>query len=120
MRKRRFTFLACVGGAIVLMTALARGGAGAAAKSAAAGHAKVVIENFRFAPRELTVSPGTVVTWTNTDDAPHTVTSREDPPAFGSRALDTDDRFSFTFTKPGTYRYFCKVHPHMTAIVTVK
>jgi plastocyanin len=80
----------------------------------------VEIDNFVFKPRELTVTAGTKVTWVNKDDVPHTATSSDNTPAFDSKALDTDDKYSFTFTKPGTYRYFCKVHPHMTAVVIVK
>jgi plastocyanin len=81
---------------------------------------KVSIDNFKFSPAELTVPVGTTVTWVNHDDVPHTATSRNDPPAFDSKALDTDESFSFTFTKPGTYGYYCKVHTHMTARIIVK
>jgi plastocyanin len=82
--------------------------------------AKVVIDNFAFSPREITVAPGTRVTWINHDDVPHTATSSVRPRAFDSGALDTDDSFSFVFTAPGTYDYFCAVHPHMTGKVIVK
>ena len=82
--------------------------------------ASVRIENFAFQPKELDVAVGTTVTWQNADDVPHTATSRDDPQLFDSGALDTDDKFSFTFTKPGKYTYYCKVHPHMTGVVTVK
>jgi plastocyanin len=75
------------------------------------------IENFTFAPAELTVAPGTSVIWTNHDDIPHTVTSTEG--AFKSHALDTDDSFSFTFAKAGSYRYFCSLHPHMVGTIRV-
>jgi len=80
----------------------------------------VKIDNFTFQPKELEVAVGTTVTWQNADDVPHTATSRDDPQLFDSGALDTDDKFSFTFTKPGKYTYYCKVHPHMTGVVTVK
>lgn len=82
--------------------------------------ATVKIENFSFEPRELTVSAGTTVTWVNEDDVPHTATAEGDSPAFDSHALDTDDRFSFTFTKPGNYPYYCKVHPHMKGTINVE
>jgi plastocyanin len=82
--------------------------------------ATVTIENFTFEPRELTISVGATVTWKNADDIPHTATSKDDPQTFDSGPLDTDDSFSFTFTKPGTYAYYCKVHPHMTGVITVK
>jgi plastocyanin len=82
--------------------------------------AGVKIDNFHFEPKELTVGVGTKVTWSNGDDVPHTATSTDDPQTFDSGAMDTDDGFSFTFTKPGKYTYFCKVHPHMTGVVIVK
>jgi plastocyanin len=82
------------------------------------GPAAVKIDNFSFGPQTLTVAPGTTVTWTNNDDVPHTVVS--DDKVFKSKALDTDDKFSYTFDKPGTYNYFCSVHPKMTAKVVVK
>ena len=80
----------------------------------------VNIDNFAFGPATITVAAGTKVTWTNRDDEPHTVTSADDPKLFRSAALDTNDSFSFTFDKPGTYRYFCSIHPQMTAMVVVK
>jgi plastocyanin len=81
---------------------------------------EVVIDNFAYAPRTLTVAAGTRVTWVNRDDVPHTVTSTAKPRSFDSGALDTDATFAFVFTTPGTYEYFCTVHPHMTARVIVK
>ena len=80
---------------------------------------EVKIDNFSFAPQNLTVPAGSTVTWTNRDDIPHTVVSTEDPKAFKSKALDTDEKFSFTFSKPGTYPYFCSIHPKMTGKVIV-
>ena len=84
-----------------------------------AAQAEVKIDNFSFSPAELTVAAGTTVKWTNRDDIPHTVVS-DDKSTFKSKALDTDDTFSFTFTKPGTYGYFCSIHPKMTAKVVVQ
>jgi plastocyanin len=81
---------------------------------------EVKIDNFSFGPAVLTVPVGSTVTWTNRDDIPHTVVSSDDPRVFKSKALDTDDRFSFTFTKAGTYSYFCSVHPKMTGRVVVQ
>ena len=83
----------------------------------AAATVTVAIENFAFAPAELTVAPGTTVVWTNHDDIPHTVTGTKG--AFKSHALDTDDSFSFTFEKAGSYRYFCSLHPKMVGMVKV-
>jgi plastocyanin len=81
---------------------------------------EVKIDNFSFGPMTLTVPAGTTVTWINRDDIPHTVVSTDDPKAFKSKVLDTDEKFSFTFTKSGTYAYFCSVHPKMTAKVIVQ
>jgi plastocyanin len=78
----------------------------------------VKIANFTFGPNALTVKTGTTVTWTNEDDIPHTVTSTT--LAFKSAALDTGEKFSFTFTTPGAYKYFCSLHPHMTGIIVVQ
>ena len=78
------------------------------------------IDNFSFGPTTLTVPVGTTVTWTNRDDIPHTVVSTDDPKVFKSKVLDTDEKFSFTFTKAGTYPYFCSVHPKMTGTVIVQ
>jgi amicyanin len=80
--------------------------------------AEVKIDNFSFAPAELTVEAGTTVTWTNRDDIPHTVVSTDK--VFKSKVLDTDEKFSFTFAKAGTYPYFCSIHPKMTGKVVVK
>jgi plastocyanin len=78
----------------------------------------ITIDNFSFTPKEITVSKGTTITWVNHDDVPHTVVSPDKK--FKSRALDTDEKFSFTFTDSGTYGYFCSVHPVMTGKVIVK
>jgi plastocyanin len=80
---------------------------------------EVKIDNFSFGPMTMTVAAGTTVTWTNNDDVPHTVVS-DDKTTFKSRALDTGEKFSYTFTKPGTYSYFCSVHPKMTAEIVVQ
>ena len=80
---------------------------------------EIKIDNFSFAPQTITIPAGTQVTWTNQDDIPHTVVS-DDKTTFKSRALDTDEKFSFTFTKPGTYEYFCSIHPKMTAKIVVQ
>lgn len=80
----------------------------------------VTISDFSFAPQSVTVAAGTVVTWVNHDDEPHTVVSADSPTLFKSGALDTNDTFTYTFDKPGTYQYFCSIHPHMTGTVVVK
>ena len=81
---------------------------------------QVVIDNFAFGPRALTVAAGTRVTFVNRDDVPHTATSTATPRAFSSGTLDTDGRFSHVFTTPGTYEYFCALHPRMTGTIIVK
>jgi plastocyanin len=83
-----------------------------------AANYEVKIDNFSFGPAALTISTGTTVTWTNRDDIPHTVVSPDK--VFKSKVLDTDDKFSFTFDKPGEYSYFCSVHPKMTGKVVVQ
>jgi plastocyanin len=80
--------------------------------------AAVQIGNFTFKAQVVTVKPGTTVTWTNGDDIPHTVVSKDG--IFKSKVLDTGDRFSFTFAKAGQFGYFCSLHPHMTGTVIVK
>ena len=90
----------------------------AAAQQASTQSAEVKIDNFSFGPTAITVPAGTTVTWTNRDDIPHTVVS--DDKVFKSKVLDTDEKFSFTFSKPGTYPYFCSIHPKMTGKVVVQ
>jgi amicyanin len=83
-----------------------------------AADASVKIDNFTFDPPQLTIPAGTTVTWVNEDDIPHALATTNK--AFKSQALDTDDKFSFTFTAPGTYEYFCSLHPHMKATIVVE
>lgn len=82
-----------------------------------ASSVEVKIDNFTFAPQSVSVPLNTTVTWTNHDDIPHNLVS--DSGLFKSKVLDTDDRFSFTFSKPGTYQYFCGLHPKMVGKITV-
>jgi len=79
---------------------------------------QVQIDQFIFAPQRITVKTGTTVTWINDDDVPHTVVSNNK--LFKSKTLDTKDSFSFTFVTPGTYDYFCSLHPHTTGTVVVE
>ena len=89
----------------------------AAGEAAAPG--AITIDNFTFNPQSLTVKVGTTITWTNKDDIPHGIASTNN--AFKkSKALDTDDSFSFTFAAPGTFQYFCYLHPHMTGTIVVE
>lgn len=80
---------------------------------------KITIDNFTFTPPEITVPVGAVVTWVNHDDIPHSVVA-SDKKTFRSKALDTDNSYSFTFTSAGEFNYFCGLHPHMTGKVIVK
>jgi len=91
---------------------------GNSANSAEPASAEVKVDNFSFGPATLTVAVGTTVTWTNRDDIPHTIVSTDK--VFKSKVLDTDEKFSFTFSKAGTYPYFCSIHPKMTGSVVVQ
>lgn len=90
------------------------------AATPAAGPNQVIINNFAFGPASLTVQRGTTVTWINKDSDAHTVTAVGAKPPFGSNPLDTGDSFSFKFDQPGTYAYFCKIHPTMKGVVVVQ
>jgi plastocyanin len=106
--------------AVIALAALAlTAGITAIRPVSAADKPEVKIDNFSFGPATITVPAGTTVTWTNNDDVPHVVTS-DDNKMFKSKALDTDDHFSFTFSKPGTYNYYCAIHPKMTAKIVVQ
>jgi plastocyanin len=89
-----------------------------AAAQAAPGNSEIKIDNFSFVPQVVKIAVGTTVTWVNRDDIPHTAVSTEK--VFKSKVLDTDDKFSYTFTKAGTYPYFCSLHPKMTGQVVVQ
>ena len=105
---------------IVAMAVLLARSPNAAAKAQqpAAATAEVKIDNFSFGPETVSVAVGTTVVWTNRDDIPHTVVSTDG--VFKSKVLDTDEKFSYTFTKAGTFPYFCSIHPKMTGKVVVE
>jgi len=115
---RRFKILtfqaAVIAGSAFMMASVASITKAAPAPATAA----VSIDNFTFKAPVVTVKPCTTVTWTNGDDIPHTVVAKDG--SFKSKVLDTGDRFSFTFAKPGQFGYFCSIHPHMTGMVIVK
>lgn len=117
---RRIKMMRSVFAAAVLGAVVGSGLAGSVLVAGAVSPATVVsIDNFTFAPQTLTVKAGTTVTWTNRDDIPHGIAATNN--AFTrSKALDTEDSFSFTFTTPGSYQYFCYVHPHMTGTIVVE
>jgi plastocyanin len=119
MMRRRL----CIAGLAAVMIAMVLLLAGSPSITAntqqpAAATAEVRVDNFSFGPGTLTVAAGTTVTWTNRDDIPHTVVSTDG--VFKSKVLDTDEKFSYTFTKPGTFPYFCSIHPKMTGNVAVQ
>lgn len=99
---------------VVLLTAVTL----FAADAPNAAATTVKIDNFSFSPMTLEVNRGATVTWVNKDDIPHVVASTTGK--FKSRAIDTDGTFAFTFTEPGTYEYYCSVHPKMTGKIVVK
>lgn len=108
-----FQAAALIGSAFVMATVSSITRAAPAPAAAA-----VTIDNFTFKAPVVTVKPGTTVTWTNGDDIPHTVVSKDG--VFKSKVLDTGDRFSFTFAKAGQFGYYCSLHPHMTGTIIVK
>ena len=115
---RAFKILSFQGAALV-SCALIMSTVSAMTKAAPApATATVTIANFTFKDPVVTVKRGTTVTWTNADDIPHTVVSKDG--VFKSKVLDSGDRFSFTFAKAGQFGYFCSIHPHMTGTVIVK
>jgi Icc protein len=79
---------------------------------------QVKIDNFNFIPATLTVKAGTTVTWVNADDVPHTVVNTAK--IFSSPVMDTDDKYTHKFTDPGSYEYYCSVHPHMKGKIIVQ
>jgi plastocyanin len=104
---------------LALISAFAGAGTVGEIMAAAAPDMKdVKIDNFSFTPPELTVPVGTQIRWTNRDDIPHTVTTEDK--TIKSKVMDTDEQFTFTFDKPGTYKYFCSIHPKMTGTVVVQ
>jgi len=112
---RRIVFLAALTAAVLLCGVGLLPDQG---QALAQSKAEITIDNFTFAPAELTVSAGATVTWVNHDDIPHSIVDKNK--LFRSRALDTDDSYSFTFTQPGSYDYFCGLHPHMTGKIVVR
>jgi plastocyanin len=109
--KTRFAFLFA---ALVLIA----GPPLAASAAPAAATATVHIKNFTFVPALLTVTAGTSVTFVNDDEEPHTATALDK--SFDSDALDTNEKWQHTFSKPGSYAYFCEMHPYMKGTLVVK
>jgi len=118
MRRSVFTAVLLVALGLEFAGLGARVGSFTASAQQKPATAEVKIDNFSFGPGTLTVPVGSTVTWTNRDDIPHTVVSTEG--VFKSKVLDTDEKFSFTFSKAGSYPYFCSIHPKMTGRVVVQ
>jgi plastocyanin len=125
--KRSLLFSFVVAGAISIglsshsvlrASPIATSGAASTAAADTKSGSAVTIDNFSFSPATLTVPAGTTVVWTNKDDIPHTVVERNQK--FRSKGLDTDDAYSYTFSEPGTYEYFCGMHPKMVGKVVVE
>jgi plastocyanin len=118
-RGRLGLIFGAIGAATLLAAGLpSLGAAGGAAVDAAAKAVTVKIDNFAFAPPDLTIAAGTTVTWKNDDGEVHKV--QDDHKRFASAALDTDDSYSHTFATPGVYHYFCSIHPYMVGKIVVK
>jgi plastocyanin len=119
-RRARFGLIFGAIGTTALLAAgvASLGAAGGAAVDAAAKAVTIKIDNFAFAPPDLTIAAGTTVTWKNEDGEVHKV--QDDHKGFASAALDTDDSFSHTFATPGVYHYFCSIHPYMVGKIVVK
>lgn len=119
MKSLRILFYTiCIAAMVTAILAARRGSAAVVDPAAAPVNVEVKINNFAFTPATLTVSAGTQVTWTNNDEIPHNVVS--DDKAIKSKVLDTDEKFSFTFSKPGTYSYVCSIHPRMKGKIVVQ
>jgi len=117
MRRSLFTALLAALGLAISGLGVGRANAMAGALPIAEPK-EIKIDNFTFGPVELTVQAGTTVTWVNRDDIPHTAVSTDQ--AFKSKVLDTDDKFSYTFSTKGSFPYFCSIHPKMTGTVVVQ
>ncbi len=116
MTKKKFP--AAILTATIALTIVALMSSPDKARSEANQTAEVRVDNFTFGPQSITVPVNTTVTWVNRDDIPHVIVSTDG--VFRSKALDTDDKYSFTFTKAGTYPYFCGIHPKMVGKIVVQ
>src|SRR6202795_4195326 len=118
MIRKTVCFVSLLTAVMVAALLLSAASPASSAKAPQPTNAEVKVDNFSFGPTSLTVAVGTTVTWTNRYDIPHTVVSTDK--VFKSKVLDTDEKFSFTFDKAGTYPYFCPIHPKMTGSVVVQ
>jgi plastocyanin len=110
------SLLIAIGSLALILTVVLR--SGNAAGQNAQVQPEIKVDNFTFSPETLTVPANSTVIWINKDDVPHVIASTDG--LFRSKGLDTDDHYSFKFTKPGTYNYFCAIHPKMTGKIVVQ
>jgi len=110
------SLLIAIGSLALILTVVLR--SGNATGQNAHVQPEIKVDNFTFSPETLTVPANSTVIWTNKDDVPHVIASTDG--LFRSKGLDTDDHYSFKFTKPGTYNYFCAIHPKMTGKIVVQ
>jgi plastocyanin len=118
MKMRHILSLAVAVLVTISMSLFALAASVATSDDAVPASAEVKIDNFTFGPQTLTVAVGTEVVWVNRDDIPHTIVSADG--VFKSKVRDTDEKFSYTFTKSGTYSYYCSLHPKMTGKIVVR
>ena len=115
---RRFGLILCASLPLVVAIVLAVNPPRAKSAHAAPQATEIKIDNFTFSPETVTLPVNSAVTWVNKDDIPHVIASTDG--IFKSKGLDTDDKYSYTFTKPGTYKYYCSIHPKMTGTIVVQ
>lgn len=118
MRKRLFVGTLSVAAGLATLSVLMLHPTRARSEDAKASTLEVRVDNFTFAPETLTVPVNGTVTWVNKDDIPHVIASNDG--SFKSKALDTDQKYSYTFSKAGTYQYYCSIHPKMVGKVVVQ
>ena len=119
-RRQRVAALVVSALAIASAAAAVHTGHAASAPAAAAMKPAVTISNYSFLPATLTVDKGATVMWVNKDGDVHTIKSTGGPETFSSPALDSGNRFGFTFQRAGTYHYICSVHPYMHGVIVVR
>jgi plastocyanin len=118
-RRRASAAVLAMAPAIIAVLVVATGFSSTSFAADSPAAMNVDITKFMFGPKDITVAPGTTVRWVNHDEVPHTVASQDKSKPFASKAMDTDDKYEFTFTKEGDFGYICTVHPFMTGVVHV-
>ena len=116
MLKLRSLLIAMLGFALILAVVLRS--ATATGQTAPTQSTEIKVDNFTFSPETAMIPVNGTVTWINKDDVPHVIASADG--TFRSKGLDTDDHYSYQFTKPGTYSYYCSIHPKMTGKIVVR